>query len=489
MNAIPKEWEKRQWARQYNRDTARFLETAEIRNAYFNHHMIWHDIFQPAEGRMKAASVSSHRLEKPEPILVLGSGVSLERAGPLLKQWKGAIIASTSQASSAVYWGHPPEYILALDVATKLDEFLWADTWEGRNTTLLTHPCISPKILDYWKAKKLYFRPMEPNNELYFKHLTVAYDFVKTHMFCFACAVAGQMGIAAAMGYDPIILVGCDFAVNRFRKWYFDREEHLETRRGKLRRSKPKWKRDPPYALPAEHYLRISENGVLTDRIQVYYKRAILCVARLDKANILNASPRGILTEFPTLDIEEVIGRQDTGFEDLHWGVQKRNDAYDLYLARNNVYVIPMGDGVRFYECGNWRRDIPVYCIRLNAEIETAQNAEELRSRRIDIEALLKRVEWLHKTNHDNGFSFSGEAVNYEVETAEHGAGEQQEKFKTALKAEIEKVNAFVKEKLPPLETPAPTPAPDGSPPPQTTHVTTEPMAASVKSVIEEGSP
>src|SRR3989304_854444 len=88
------------------------------------------------------------------PIVILGSGSSLNDIIPTLKYWKGAIMCSTSQASTMVYYGRTPEYIVCLDPRVPPQDELAAPDWG--DAVMIAHVSIPFEYISRWikRAKK-----------------------------------------------------------------------------------------------------------------------------------------------------------------------------------------------------------------------------------------------------------------------------------------------------------------------------------------------
>lgn len=365
-----------------NTNTQQVIQKHEIWFSYMNFAYVngLHE-----QGKLKV--LSEQRRENRGPALILGSGPSLEEALPLLKDWKGAIFCSSSHAGSCVYHGRDPDYILALDPRSLWREYSEAGEWKGRKTIMLAHPSNPPELFDGWPNEIYWFRLIEPTTYYYTDIMPVAYHFIKTYLVLFGCAAAGELQVANALGYDPLILVGCDFAAGRFRRHYIDFEAKPIFKRGKIQTRAGKWRREPPHKINIKKnkYYVYADNGVLTDKVQLYYKRAMMLVSRLDCTNILNTSTKGILGEFPALSIQDAIARQNMGYSDLYLSKQEKMDRAEIYLAKQRTFVVeyPDGQGIRFWETPDKPlQALGVYMARLeNAGVKVDQDAHRARMR------------------------------------------------------------------------------------------------------------
>ena len=368
----------------YNRNTKKATMGMEILHSYYNHKQIWEDIHE-GTGR----DVGQARIETPEPALIVGSGQSLDKAHDLLKDWKGAIFSSTSQATTLIHTGkHDRLYFIALDPKLNVDEFVGMDDWAKYDATLVIQPCIAPIIFDIWKNKKLYFRIMEPMTEFYTQNLSIAYRFIPTFLYLFSCSLSAQLGLAAAMGYNPLILVGCDFGAPN-NKYRFTRWDCMPTDITTVNKEtgdkkhythfseipkdldlittvhKREWQSTTGDAIPSEKEV-MSNNGVITDALQLYYKRSLFCVARLDMKDIINTSTEGIITEMPEATIEEVIENQGQGLEDRYLTTIQKQHVYERYLASQHTYAVRFKEkGIRFIETTDPVKEVPGFLAML----------------------------------------------------------------------------------------------------------------------------
>ena len=387
-----------QHAANYNRNVESNLLPWEYRNSFFNHlpvvletlpvgpEVIGWDLVQvevdphdPAKLERKAIKslrahnaqdVSKDRLAEQEPCIIVGSGPSMNDAIPYLKDWKGGLICSTSQATTLVGCGAPPTHIVAYDVMTSQKELDAIDDWNKYRSVLVTHPGVNPSVIDYWKGRKLYFRSMDTNNFFFMNILPLAYgDIIPSQMFLFSCSIAAQMSIANALNYSPIFFVGCDFINDRYRKMWYENGE---------------WKREAPRdkKLEGGKLDIIAANGERSNPLQVFYKRSVLAVWRIDRSQCIMTSPRSIITEMPHANIRAVIAEQGNGFESMYFTEDQIKDASELYLARFNQFMVAFEQaGVRVIESHageNWEEDVLKYLHYLGEQTKAIRGAPVL---------------------------------------------------------------------------------------------------------------
>ena len=252
---------------------------------------------------------SQHDANKNKPAIIIGSGPSLDKALPLLKNWKGAIFAATSNALSLVKHEREPDYINAFDSHWGL--FSHVEGYEWKNTILLTHPYAEPKTIKWWKWKKLYYRRYYVGLEFSEVILPLLYPWIKIGIRVTGCVVNSNYSIASFMGFNPVFLVGVDFG------WKDDDYHHALY----YRLVDKKWEEKPPKNISEwteEERKKIIQYGdVKTKAVDIGFKNDLLRLWANNPANIIDCSD-GIINEISKANIEEVIEKQGIGFESLY---------------------------------------------------------------------------------------------------------------------------------------------------------------------------
>tara|TARA_Y100000310_G_scaffold271862_1_gene286565 strand:+ start:1401 stop:2720 length:1320 start_codon:yes stop_codon:yes gene_type:complete len=324
--------------------------------------------------------------EKNTPALVIGSGPTADAIMPHLKNWKGAIFVSTSQAATCVYHGQGRINIVAYDVQTQVDELARVDSWAEHPANLLLHPAMAPPFLEWWQGWKIrgapqgkfYFLPYMPGDWLRTEGLPEMYPFLKARVLMCGSTGGMQFVLARLCGYDPIFTAGLDFGypggLDRFEMWHYDPES-------KSWKNTPSAKihplNDPVMLKNPKNFMNeilVGENGCLTRVVHAFYKVQWLKMARMDmaekpKPQIIVATPGGILDpQLPGIDcpLTEFIERQGQGFEHLYRTNAEMIDAYDRYLVRHGVFPIPIpdkacpdGTGVINLDSKDFENDVP----------------------------------------------------------------------------------------------------------------------------------
>jgi hypothetical protein len=292
-----------------------------------------------------------------QPAIVLGSGVSLDKALPLLREWDGLLFAGASQAGVLRHEGIKPDFLLSYDPWRCQKELVGphANDYEGWN--LITHPCIDPFLVKNWNGNRFYFWPMVQhfewqldNENLTFEQYINKYqvnmeapverhfrdNFINFHadtlrrlygdwnpwmaggirpaLFMLGCTPNMATAIAFWMGCEPIILVGCDYAFLNGKgsalRYQWDDGAGWETMRS---------------AIPDT--FRVAERDIPTTTEMINYKVALMTFLIMHDQTgrppqvMLSASDGefGILGDIlECLPLEDVIAAQGKGFKDLY---------------------------------------------------------------------------------------------------------------------------------------------------------------------------
>ncbi len=273
-----------------------------------------------------------------EPLLLVGSGYSLDLAMPWIRKWDGKIMCGPSQV--ATLWnmaGKMPHYIVGHDSSSRNKEYLRLDQLAYGNTTLLTSPTWDPETLKAWIGagyKTMLFRLCPIFNESHVDHealswkafvekykpkdddpiawylrdlhtvffkeaLAIAYQNI--HLSVMSCADTPSQSLILAdlLGFGPIYLVGIDhgFVDNMTRCTMYVFNDDTK-----------QWVSIPPVKIGKPDY--ISENGIATDTQFATYKIVTIAVARAMSGKIFEVSvdgKYGIDNFFPRCTPDEMM--------------------------------------------------------------------------------------------------------------------------------------------------------------------------------------
>ena len=341
---------------------------------------------------------------KRTSVLIIGSGPTLDEALPLLKDWKGHIICSTSQASTLLAWGREPEHIVALDPDSNPGE-LTADTWEGRKSILHLHPGVMPDLVQWWKGPMALFRKLQPQQSFYAGEQAMGYSplgplrdgryqgneaplCITAQVPSLACAIPSQICIAKHLGYSQYVLVGADFAFTNNQQRFTPRtwkdgqwiehkaltaEDHYETN-----------------YLVDDQMVETELDGLRSTGMQIFYSHQTVIACRLVERSIINASHKGLLRMLPYAPIEEVIQRGNKGVKGFT--LPQRIKAYEEHLARQNIYFFYVGDGIMPHEFKDPLHEVPKMLLEVKKMLTAQGNGDKL-----DLDANMKRVKRLFK--------------------------------------------------------------------------------------------
>lgn len=336
----------------------------EIRNSAVN----WKRIVELFESG-RAKDISQEPKKGLQPVILTGSGPSLDNTIGKLKDWTGGIICHYSQAVTLRYFGVIPDYIMMLDSICNW-EGLRAVDWEGTKTKIIVHPGMWPSLIDNWPGEMLFYRQnlgkpeafgVSTQKIMYSKQIgglqealesRMAFDpYIKTEMTMFACTPPGQLFSAQILQYGPVFLTGMDFAYHgdqeRFTKYDI-------TERGEWAGYRS--------VLPEREYVTTA-NGLRTDPLHLYYKKNFISACRLSMQRVFTTD-KGAITEMPYIDMDKVIKTQGKKAPDIPPDLRAKN--YERYLAKIGCYVLEFDKGYTFIEAEKPLVDLPNYMTQRN---------------------------------------------------------------------------------------------------------------------------
>jgi len=324
------------------------------------------------EGRFRDISLESK--VKKTHAFIIGSGPSLDENIDLLRDWKGGIFCSTSQARTLVYYDAPPSHIVILDPFCCWDELKGID-WSKFGTKLVMQPGVWPDILEHWPNEVLLYRQSIGRRDTFYaqgqlrmytrrkyndalqgherKRQAEFEILIPTELTQFACSPPTQMFAAAKLEYQNLFLMGVDFGFpfgkTRFTELIPDKEQG--------------WIKDEQLfdaeAVKKNPNAAVSKNGVPTEMIHLYYKKNFLTAVRLIAPKTVVSTDGGIVDELRHADAELVIKRQGAGFR---MESKKRiAERIEPYLAAVGCYVLVGKNGYSFVETKDPDIDLYAY--------------------------------------------------------------------------------------------------------------------------------
>ena len=362
----------------------------EVRFSFYNHAIIKEAI---ESGR--AIDLVKLPKQKDKTVLIIGSGPTLNEALPLLKDWRGEIVCSTSQASTLVHFGREPEHIVALDPDSRPEE-LFIDSWEGRKSTLHVHPGVDPELIRWWKGPIALFRKLQPQTPFYATTQNIGYGtlgpkeenrwqgnkgepFITGQIPMLACAIPVQICVAKHIGYRQQYLLGCDFSypgkIPRFTDWHYIDGQWDETPIDFLNFDD----KLPDPTIETEY------DGLCSSTMMIFYSHQVVIAWRITEADIINTSRVGLLRMFPYVPLQEVLKRQNKGVKSFT--IKQIHFASEEYLAKQNIYFLCIGKGVMPHEFKDPLHEIPRMIEQVKATLDKQGRGNEL-----DVEANMKRI-------------------------------------------------------------------------------------------------
>lgn len=379
----------------FNENTSQRHYINEVRYTFYNHHVL-----MEALNSGRAIDLVSLPKRKDKTALIIGSGPSLDAALPLLKDWKGEIVCSTSQAPTLVRWGIEPDHILALDPDSNVGEMAVPGGWEKRKSILHLHPGVDPELVKWWPGKFSLFRKLQPQTSFYANEQNIGYGtlgpkeghrydgnkgepLIKSQIPMLACVLAAQICVGKHLGYHQMFLVGCDFGF-KGEKPRFTASQWTEG--GWVDYSAPPPDMSPG---PADPLIMTELDGLKSTPMKVFYSHQVVIAWRITETNIVNTSP-GLLRMFPHAPIEEVLRRQNKGVK--AFSLNKIREVAEEHLARQNIYFLWIGKGVMPHEFKDPLHEIPKMIEQLKATFKAKGKEQEF-----DAEANTRRIERLFK--------------------------------------------------------------------------------------------
>ena len=271
------------------------------------------------------------------PLLVVGSGSSVDPVMQRIKEWPGDIICSTSHCSTLCYYGRHADYIVCMDprVATIDNEL---DQPDFGDSVLIGHPSIPTSYVEKWldRAKgNLYLsRIMEPSYEWYSHHLGHQYPWVNHIVLPMIDSGAAMLSFGAWLGYNPIYMVGLDYGGPRFQRWDYDFETQA-------------WKPD----IETSGYVANGGNfsGMTAEGVMAYSSRGSLMSAFMQMANeryqcrIYNLSDVSVLTQFPKMTLDMAMSGMESS---VAYPRAMVLEDIEVVLASWDTFLVPTESGM-----------------------------------------------------------------------------------------------------------------------------------------------
>jgi hypothetical protein len=296
-----------------------------------------------------------------KPVLIIGSGPSLDDALPNMRQWKGGIVCSPSHAATLIYHGVEPTHVMALDPFESWATFEGVD-WARTRTKLVTHPAVWPDLIANWPNDVLLYRQNLGRTDSFYattqRHMysdrVGARDksefriHIRTEVTVFACSPPCQLFVADRLGYGKFFLVGCDYAMTKEKQRFTDYtvkkgEQVIETGNAPPVTIPMEWEEHvtpndgKPWGDRQQGQLVTTNNGLQTTQILLYYKKNTISACRL-MGKTVYVVPPGSITELPTISWGKLISSQGLKAKGRSEAWMKKTT--ERYLAGVDAFVI-----------------------------------------------------------------------------------------------------------------------------------------------------
>jgi len=386
---------------QFNAQTDIRHYSNDVRFSFYNHHDLTEAL---ASGR--AVDLANVPKQTKKSVMILGSGPTLDEALPLMKDWEGDIICSTSQAVTLLAWGREPEHIVALDPDSHSSEIAPLDKWEGLKTILHMHPGVTPDLVQKWKGPISLFRKLQPQAPFYAGEQAIGYSplgpfrdgrywgnesqlSITAQVPMLACVLPAQIAVAKHIGYSQQVLVGADFSFpgdkQRFTSKAWEDGKWVDHEPGSLDDYLNQ------FQASTDPIVETELDGLKSTAMQIFYSHQTVIAWRVVESNIINASHAGLLRMFPHVPIDEIVRRGNKGVKGFT--LPQIRKVAEEHLAKQNIYFICVGNGIMPHEFKDPLHELPRILPKIKAQLEASGRGAE-----IDVEANMKRIRRLFAT-------------------------------------------------------------------------------------------
>ena len=286
--------------------------------------------------------------KKPgQPVLILGSGPSLDDWAPHIKEWKHDIFCSTSQLAWCEYHGVTPSYVFLIDADPNMVHLMERSAFRNK-VPLISHPQVPASVFRAWGGKMCsecgaykgsevpvwLYRMFDPACELSNTYLPMMYGWMNeetnwklAHYVMNAGNVVNNMAsVAQALAYAPLVLAGYDLGYPN-KQWRFTNYEKTD---------EGEWKQLPDPGIPEGREVYSGNDGILMDRLCTYYKYSFMIMYGVSAPPLLT-SARGSIVETPYLHPSELVTTEPST-----WPLRSPWECYQIarrYLHPRGVWV------------------------------------------------------------------------------------------------------------------------------------------------------
>jgi hypothetical protein len=334
-----------------------------------------------------------------KPVLIIGSGPSLNDWEPYFKDWEGEIFCSSSHLAFFEAIGVKPTYCFIIDADPNMSYLVsQADT---KDITLITHPNMDPVVRESWQGPIYYFRMNDPGDDWFGKFMPMMFNefsepqpeegeherdwggssgqymgekktwsgikcFVlnsgnvnntmialsqfmgpKRNIFLCGTDLGFPGGVTSPEGLRAWTERAEDMAKSAGEPWVEPKkysEFHAEWKTWRYRfngykRTREGFEASPDPGIPSQRLIRQGHNGVKTDQVSCFYKYSTLILWGMDAPEIYTCS-RGILDEIPYIAPQDVIACQGDVADSKKVAPREKYKIAQEYLRHRGIYIM-----------------------------------------------------------------------------------------------------------------------------------------------------
>ena len=217
------------------------------------------------------------------PVLVTGSGPSLDDAMPYLKDFPGPIFSSLSQVNIMEKWGIKPMFYVAYDSADDAADVL-SEGQDLSSSILLTFTGISPKVLARWPSRVRYFlNDCDRYDPQRFPWINISFPLL-------GCVSNLMVKIAHYFRASMILLAGVDYCYPDGRKRAQD------------------YRRRGPFIFEPKplEYVPTEEGKVSSSEEQLFYAAILYALWKGEKMGLVRVGDKSALELIPSITPDKI---------------------------------------------------------------------------------------------------------------------------------------------------------------------------------------
>jgi hypothetical protein len=284
-----------------------------------------------------------------KPVLLLGSGPSLDDWSPYIKDWEGDIICSTSQLAWLEYHGVVPTYCNLIDSDPEMN-YLIANYGDSDKCTLISHPQAPREAHELWKGPVYYYLMHDAGDEFQGDGIQFMYGMVNEQFNWPINSKVTNLGnvmncsiaLAQQLEYAPIFLCGYDLGYPK-KQYRFTNYEKKNN----------KWQQLEDIGIPPEREITRCTGNVWADNLCFFYKYSFMILFGMGAPPVISCS-RGILKELSYASPERVVRNQGKGMLGLLYTMWESYKIAQTYLLPRRIYMFKGRVGYRLSLFKDW---------------------------------------------------------------------------------------------------------------------------------------